>query len=92
MTKEEFAQLEKHLNLQIKCREVIHQARIDLYLGELMSMDRFFERFQDSVFWDIGCSEGMWSIVALYCGAKMVYGFDPLIGNKVTSDKFQPIQ
>jgi hypothetical protein len=28
----------------------------------------------------------MWSIAALTCGAKKVYGFDPLIENKVAND------
>ena len=35
---------------------------------------------------DVGCSVGMWSIAALTCGAKKVYGFDPLIENKVAND------
>jgi predicted RNA methylase len=35
---------------------------------------------------DVGCSVGMWSIAAQTCGAKKVYGFDPLIENKVAND------
>lgn len=82
------ARLKKHLELQGRWRKILKDREIDCYLGEAMSMDILSEKFKDSVFWDIGCSVGMWSIVALECGARRVYGFDPLPDNKVDSEKF----